>query len=62
MLQISVWEMYSFGAFISGWMKRQRERIVTVGIRIVIVLLSGGGGGDSLKWVCAAGGRGANIA
>ena len=49
--------MYLFGAFISGWMKRWRGKIVTVGIVIVIVLLSVREE-DSLEWICAAGGRG----
>ena len=44
MLQICVWEMYLVGGFISGWMKRQRRKIVSVGITIVNVLLNGGGG------------------
>ena len=35
--------MYLFGAFISGWRKRRRGKIVEVGIMIVIQLLSGGG-------------------
>ena len=48
--------MYLFGAFISGWMKRRRGKIVAMGIMIVIVLRSGGGA-DSLEGICAAGGR-----
>ena len=48
MLQICVWEMYLVGAFISGWMKMRRGRIVTVGIMIAIVLL-GDGRGEYLR-------------
>ena len=46
--------MYSFGALISGWMKRRRGKIVTMVIGIGIVLLSSMRGGD-LEWICAAG-------
>ena len=57
MLQFFLWEMYLLGAFISGWMKRRRGKIVAVEIMIVIVLLNGGRG-DNLEWICAAVGRG----
>ena len=51
-------EVYIFGAFVSGLVKRQGKKIVVEGIVIVIVimivivivLLSGGGGKQSLEW------------
>ena len=43
--------MYLLGAFISGWTKRRRGKIVAVGIMTVIVLLSDWGrGGYVLLW------------
>ena len=51
--------MYLFGAFISGWVKRRKGKIVVVEIVIVtvIVLLSGWGEAENiLEWMCAGDG------
>ena len=49
-------EVFLVGTFVSGWVRRKRRKIVTVGIVIVIVIVDCGWGvKNSLEWICAGG-------
>ena len=47
---------YLFGVFTSGWMKRWRGKIMTVGIMLIVIVLLSGEERGSLERICVAGG------